>query len=353
LFAIAKLLFLPRLAVGTDKPLFTFPAERLSLSPAQVGMRSSSGGDMGKAIVILGIFVADTAYRAKRMPVIGETILGQDFKLGLGGKGSNQAIAAARAGGNVRFISRLGDDTFGAMARAMWEEAGIMPDVVMDKDNPTGAAFIFLEAQSGNNAIIVAPGAAGLLSHSDIDARADSIAKAGVFLTQLETPIGIVRHALTIARDGGARTILNPAPAAPIESAMMSMCDFITPNESEAEALTGIPVTDLDSARRAAAILLERGAGAALITLGAQGVLFHDSAQSVHVPALSLGPVIETTGAGDAFNGAFATALCEGRDPVMAARFGCVAASISVTRPGAGSSNAHRTEIEAILAAQG
>lgn len=307
---------------------------------------------MRDTIVILGIFVADTAYRAARMPVMGETILGQGFALGPGGKGSNQAIAAARAGGRVQFISRLGEDAFAEMARATWADAGVVPDVIVDKTSHTGAAFIFVDAASGDNAIIVAAGAAGLISRAEIDARAARIAAAGVFLTQLETPIDIARHALGIARSGGARTILNPAPAAPIDAAMMALCDVITPNETEAEALTGIPVTNPDSARRAADSLLEQGAGSAIITLGAQGVLYHDATRSVHVPALSLGPVIETTGAGDAFNGAFATALAEGADPVAAARFGCVAASISVTRAGAGRSMASRTEIEAVLAAK-
>lgn len=301
-------------------------------------------------IVILGIFVADTAYRAARMPVLGESILGLGFQLGPGGKGSNQAISAAKSGGKVRFISRLGADAFADMARAAWTEAGVTPDVTVDPDSHTGAAFIFLEAASGNNAIIVAPGAAGKISVVDIDARADRIGEAAVLLTQLETPVDVARHALAIARTGGARTILNPAPAAFIPPEMMALCDFITPNETEAEALTGVPVTDLESAQVAAGILLAQGAGAAIITLGAQGVFYRDQARSQHVPALTLGPVVETTGAGDAFNGAFATALAEGVDPVAAARFGCVAASISVTRPGAGSSMASRAEIEAVLA---
>ncbi len=304
---------------------------------------------MRDEIVILGIFVADTAYRAERMPVLGESILGQGFKLGPGGKGSNQAISAARAGGKVRFISRLGADTFADMARATWADAGVTPDVTVDENSHTGAAFIFLEDASGDNAIIVAAGAAGRMTPAEIDARADSIAAARVFLTQLETPIDVARHALKLARAGGATTILNPAPAAALDRDMMALCDFVTPNETEAEALTGIAVTDLDSARHAAAVLLEQGARAAIITLGAQGVLYHDRGRSVHVPARRLGPVVETTGAGDAFNGAFATALAEGADPVDAARFGCVAASISVTRAGAGEAMAQRAEIEAAL----
>jgi ribokinase len=157
-------------------------------------------------------------------------------------------------------------------------------------------------------------------------------------------------RALGIARAGGARTILNPAPAAPLEDAMLALCDFVTPNESEAEGITGLPVTTPAEAEAAARALLERGAGAAVITLGEKGALYHDGARTVHVPAMSAGPVVETTGAGDAFNGGFAVALAEGRDPVEAVRFGCATAAISVTRAGTAPSMPTRAEIEALLA---
>ncbi|MGY6548710.1 MAG: ribokinase [Roseinatronobacter sp.] len=305
---------------------------------------------MRDSIVVLGIFVADTAYRAARLPVLGETILGTGFQLGPGGKGSNQAVAAAKAGGRVRFISRVGCDDFAQMAHATWAAAGVTPDVTEDADSHTGAAFIFLEQATGNNAIIVAAGAAGRITLAEIEARADSIGAAGVFLTQLETPLEIGQRALQIARAGGARTILNPAPAADLPGEMLGLCDFVTPNETEAEALTGIAVTDPTSATAAADALRARGAGAVIVTLGAQGVLYRDAARAVHLPAHSFGPVVETTGAGDAFNGAFATALAEGAGPVEAARFGCAAASLSVTRPGSAISMASRSEIDAALA---
>lgn len=307
---------------------------------------------MRNDIVILGIFVADTAYRAARMPVLGETLMGQGFQLGPGGKGSNQAVAAAMAGGAVQFISRLGMDAFADMAMATWERAGVAPDITVDADSHTGAAFIFLDAATGNNAIIVAPGAAAGISVADVEARAEAIGSASVFVTQLECSMTAAHRALELARAGGARTVLNPAPAAPIPDDMLALCDYLTPNESEAEALCGIPVTGPQSAAEAAERLLAQGAGAVIVTLGAQGVLFHDRARSVHIPAFTMGPVVETTGAGDAFNGAFATALAEGADPVDAARFGCMAASISVTRPGAASSMATRAEIDDALAAR-
>jgi ribokinase len=305
---------------------------------------------MTRPIVILGIFVADTAYRAERMPKMGETILGRTFALGPGGKGSNQSVAAAMAGGETHFITRLGRDDFAAIARSTWEKAGVRPEVTEDAESYTGAAFIFLEEATGNNAIIVSPGAAARITPQDLEARADLIRGASVFVTQLEQPIEAARAGLRIARDAGVTTILNPAPAAALDDALLALCDYLTPNESEAEALTGLPVTTLPEAEVAADALLARGVGAVVITLGANGALYRDRARSVHVPVISAGPVLETTGAGDAFNGGFAVALSEGRDVVEAMRFGCATAGISVTRPGTAPSMPARAEIDALLA---
>lgn len=307
-----------------------------------------------KPIVILGIFVADTAYRAARQPRLGETVLGQGFALGPGGKGSNQSVAAAMAssgaGGRVHFITRLGRDDFAALARATWEKAGVRPEVTEDPESYTGAAFIFLEAATGNNAIIVAPGAAARISAADVEARAGLIRGAAAFVTQLEQPVKAALRGLQIAREAGVTTILNPAPAADLPDGMLALCDYLTPNETEAGMLTGLPVADLASAEKAADALLARGVGAVVITLGANGALYRDAARSVHVPAISAGPVVETTGAGDAFNGGFAVALGEGRDVIEAVRFGCATAGISVTRSGAAASMPARAEIEALLA---
>ncbi len=307
---------------------------------------------MPRPIVILGVFVADTAYRADRQPRMGETILGRSFALGPGGKGSNQAVAAAMAGGEVHFITRLGADPFAEMARATWAKAGVRPEVAVDPDSYTGAAYIFVEHATGNNAIIIAPGAAGRIAEADVEARAELIAGAAVFVTQLEQPMAAAHRALAIARAAGVRTILNPAPAAELPEGMLALCDIVTPNESEAEGLTGIAVTGPDSAERAARALRAGGAGAVVVTLGEKGALWHDGGRTVHIPALSAGPVVETTGAGDAFNGGLAVALAEGMDPVAAVRFGCATAAISVTRPGTAPSMPARAEIEALLAAQ-
>jgi ribokinase len=303
---------------------------------------------MGR-VVILGVFVADTAYRAPRQPKMGETILGKSFALGPGGKGSNQAVAAAMAGAETHFISRLGRDPFADMALATWKKAGVRPAVTQHADSYTGAAYIFVEDTTGNNAIIISPGAAAEISVADIDANAALIRGAGVFITQLEQPIPVAFHALRLARTAGVTTILNPAPAAPLPEGMLALCDYVTPNESEAEALTGLPVTSVEDALAAARVLLTKGAGAAIITLGDKGALYHDGSRTVHVPPFRAGKVVETTGAGDAFNGGFAAALSGGMNPVEAVRFGSATAGISVTRAGTAPSMPSRAEIEALL----
>ena len=305
---------------------------------------------MVKPIVVLGVFVADTAYRADRAPRMGETILGNSFALGPGGKGSNQAVAAARAGGTVQMVTKLGQDTFGQMALDTWAWAGVTPAVTRHAGSYTGAAYIFVEEATGNNAIIVCPGVARTISPADIEARADLIGGASVFITQLEQPMDAALRGLQIARAGGAVTILNPAPAAELPEGMLALCDYVTPNESEAEGITGIAVTSAESAAQAADALLARGVGAVVVTLGENGALYRDAARTVHVPAFDAGKVVETTGAGDAFNGGFAVALSEGRDPAEAVRFGCATASISVTRAGTAPSMPTRAEIEALLA---
>lgn len=301
-------------------------------------------------VVILGVFVADTSYRAPRLPRIGETLLGHSFVLGPGGKGSNQAVAAGRLGADVSFITRLGADAFGDMALATWEAAGVRPAVRRDPESYTGAAFIFIEDGTGDNAIIISPGAAAEISPADLDAEAGLIADAAVFVTQLEQPLDAAVRGLEIARANGVTTILNPAPAQPLDDAVLALCDYLTPNETEIGQLTGMDVTDLASARAAADQLLSRGVGAVVITLGEKGALLHGRGRSVVVPAVAAGPLVETTGAGDAFNGGFATALARGEDANVAVRYGCATAGLSVTRAGAARSMPTRAEVEALLA---
>lgn len=307
----------------------------------------------GRGVAILGIFVADLAFRAGRMPGVGETIAGSGFKMGPGGKGSNQAVAAARAGAEVTLISKVGRDAFGTVALETWRAEGIATRVVELDDAPTGAAFIYVNETSGENAIIVVPGAASSIGADDVEAAADVIRDAAVFITQLEQPAAAAQRGLEIARAAGVTTIFNPAPAEPVDDAIYALCDYVTPNENEAWILTGIAVTDLASARAAGDAFLAKGVGTALITLGEAGVLLHNREGSTHIPAVKPGPVVETTGAGDAFNGGFAAALARGADPIAAARFGCAVAGISVTRAGTAPSMPQLAEVEALLAAGG
>ena len=302
-----------------------------------------------KDIVILGVFVADTAYRASRQPKIGETIIGNEFSLGPGGKGSNQAVAAALAGGNVHFISRLGKDDFANMALSLWEKSGITPHVTQYSDSYTGAAYIFIEDETGNNAIIICPGAAANINDEDINSNRELIQGSRVFMTQLEQSLDAAGTALSFAKGGGAITILNPAPAQPLGENILKLCDFVTPNEIEAEQITGIPVKSINDAEIAAGKLLEKGADSAVITLGEQGALFKDNNQVIHQPSYEVGPVVETTGAGDAFNGGLAVALAEEMPIDKALRFACATASISVTRQGTAPSMPDRNEIEILL----
>ena len=302
-----------------------------------------------KDIVILGVFVADTAYRASRQPKIGETIIGNEFSLGPGGKGSNQAVAAALAGGNVHFISRLGKDDFANMAISLWEKSGITPHVTQYSDSYTGAAYIFIEDKTGNNAIIVSPGAAANINDDDITANKKLIQGSRVFMTQLEQSLDAAGTALSFAKEGGAITILNPAPAQPLGENILKLCDFVTPNEIEAEQITGTPVKSINDAEIAAGKLLEKGASAAVITLGEQGALFKDNNQIIHQPSYEVGPVVETTGAGDAFNGGLAVALAEEMPIDKALRFACATASISVTRQGTAPSMPDRHEIDTLI----
>jgi ribokinase len=302
------------------------------------------------SVVVLGIFVADLAFKAPRLPVMGETILGQGFAIGPGGKGSNQSIAAARAGGKVALITRVGRDPFGEIARKTWAADGVDTSAVIeDLENPTGAAFIFVSTETGNNAIIVESGAAGKLSPADVKANEKLIAGAKVFMTQFEQPIPTAIEGLRVAHAHGVTTILNPAPALAVDDSIYGLCDYVTPNETEASTLTGLPVTNEDEALAAAKELVRRGAKNALITLGEKGALLHGANGTHRVPSFKVAKVVDTTGAGDAFGGGFAVALSEGQSPADAVRFGCATAAFSVQKFGTAPSMPTRAEIETML----
>ena len=304
-------------------------------------------------VTILGIFVADVVFRAARLPKIGETVIGSGVAIGPGGKGSNQAVAAGRLGGAATLITKIGEDAFGQIGRETWARAGVTARLMPPGDAATGAAFIYVNEGSGENAIIVVPGAAATITAAQVEHEADAIRGARVFMTQLEQPVAAARRGLEIARAAGVTTVFNPAPAAALDDAIFGLCDYVTPNETEASMLTGVAIASSDDVRRAGDVLLAKGAGAALITLGEKGAVLHMRSASMPIPAFDAGPAVDTTGAGDAFNGAFAVGIASGRDPVEAARFAAAAAGISVTRPGTAASMPSLAEVEALLGRAG
>ena len=298
-------------------------------------------------IVVMGSFVADLAFRTARLPQWGETVLGSDFRLGPGGKGSNQAVCIARLGMRVSFLSKLGRDAFGDLARQTYKEEDVDTQALFEtREHATGGAAIIVHEGKGENAIVVVPGASFQLTKEEVEKARPLIAGSAAFVTQLELPLPIVEHGLKLAHDSGTPAIFNPAPAVPVPDSIYPLCDYATPNETEAASLTGVPLDGITAAERAADELLRRGVRNVVITLGAQGALVKNARVRAHVPAIDAGPVVETTGAGDAFNGGFAVALAEGADIVEAARFACAVAGISVTRPGTAPSMPRRDEVE-------
>jgi ribokinase len=236
-------------------------------------------------VVVMGSYVADVAFRTRKLPAWGETYMGSEFKLGPGGKGSNQAVAAARAGAKVSFISKLGRDPFGDIARKTYREEGIDMAHLLETDSATGAAAIIIDEVKGENAIIVVPGACFELTPEEVERARKLIAGALVFVTQLELSLPTVEYGLNLAHSAGVPTILNPAPGCKLPETIFPFCDYMTPNESEAEVLTGIRVASLESAELAADALLARGVRNAVITLGAQGVLVKNASARQHIPA--------------------------------------------------------------------
>ena len=303
---------------------------------------------MANRIVVVGSSNTDMIVQAARIPRPGETILGGAFTMAAGGKGANQAVGAARAGGQVTFVARVGDDLFGRQAIEGFRKDNIdVTHVTRDTGAPSGVALICVAAD-GENSIVVASGANGRLSPADVQAAKEAITKAAVLLCQLETPIETVKAAVEMAAAAGVRVILNPAPARPLDDALLKHVSVITPNETEAELLTSVKVEDDAGAARAAAHLRTRGVGIALITLGARGTFVCADGVSEIVPTFKVEPV-DTTAAGDVFNGALAVALAEGKPLPEAVRFANAAGAISVTRLGAQPSAPKRAEIEALV----
>ena len=297
-------------------------------------------------IVVIGSSNTDMVIKADRLPAPGETILGGSFIMNAGGKGANQAVAAKRLGADVSFVCRLGTDVFGDKAVNGYAEEGIdVSCVCRDPEKSSGIALITVDSHA-ENCIVVASGANGSLSKDDIDMALPAIKDADCVLLQLETPVETVGYAVRKAKESGTKVILNPAPAPKegLPESVFENLDLIIPNATEAEMLTGVHITDYESAGRAAKALAEKGAGQVIITLGVKGSLVLDHGTECVVPSRKA-EAIDTTAAGDTFCGAVAVALSEGRSLKEAAEFGAGASAITVTRMGAQSAIPFRNEI--------
>ena len=302
-----------------------------------------------KNIVVIGSSNTDMVVKTSHLPAGGETVLGGDFFMNAGGKGANQAVAAARYGNRVVFVAKTGDDLFGRQVRKSMAEDGIVTDYVfVDKEHPSGVALITID-KDAENCIVVAGGANMYLSPADIDTAAEEILKADVVLMQLESPIETVAYAARMAAKAGIPVILNPAPA-PAETlseALLKDLFLITPNRSEASRISGIEVTDMESAHRAAKAIHEMGPKNVIITLGSDGSLVYDGSVFMRVEALKV-EAVDTTAAGDTYNGVLASVIAEGKSLIEAVREANIAGAISVTRMGAQPAAPTREEIAAM-----
>ena len=287
--------------------------------------------------------------KTSHLPIGGETVLGGDFFMNAGGKGANQAVAAARYGNRVVFVAKTGDDLFGAQVREQMTRDGIITDYVfVDKEHPSGVALITID-KDAENCIVVASGANMYLSPKDIDKAADEIRSADVVLMQLECPVQTVAYAARMAAQASVPVILNPAPAPvePLSAELMQDLYLITPNRSEASRISGIEVTNMESAQRAAKAIYDMGPRNVIITLGSEGSLIYDGAMFMRVEALKV-EAVDTTAAGDTYNGVLASVIAEGKSLIEAAGEASLAGAISVTRMGAQPAAPTREEINAM-----
>ena len=293
----------------------------------------------------MGSTNTDMVIKTSKLPQPGETILGGDFLMNPGGKGANQAVAAARLNGRVTLVAKTGEDLFGLQTKKQLLSENLNCDYLFsDPVSPSGIALITVDDHA-ENCIVVAPGANTRLVRADIDRALQAILNTEIILMQLEIPMDTVTYVTGIAFKAGRKVILNPAPAQQLSAELLKTLYMITPNETEAELLTGIPVTDLHSAETAARILLDKGVQVVVITLGNKGALLVTASHCQLIPGVMV-DAVDTTAAGDCFNGALAVAIAEGSDLVSAITFANKAASISVTRMGAQASAPYRDEID-------
>lgn len=299
-------------------------------------------------IVVVGSSNTDMIVKVPRIPRPGETILGGRFSTAAGGKGANQAVAAARSGASVTFIARVGDDALGRQTLRTLKDEGIDLDYVrIDSVESSGVALILVD-ESGENSIAVASGANARLSPDDVGAAEGVIRDVDILLMQLETPIATVAAAAGIAERAGVKVIVNPAPACHLDDAFLETVSVITPNESELELLTGIPALDPGSVDRGALTLLNKGLDAVIVTMGSKGAYLKTQNEAMIIPAFPV-EAVDTTAAGDVFNGALSVALAEGQSWANAIRYANAAAAISVTRLGAQPSVPRREDILRML----
>ncbi|MDR7018336.1 ribokinase [Aeromonas salmonicida] len=302
-------------------------------------------------LVVLGSVNADHVLRVPHFPRPGETLTGHSYQVVPGGKGANQAVAAARLGAPVSFIARIGDDAIGQQMRQGFEQDGIdVSAVELDETLPTGIAIIYV-SDEGENSIGISAEANGALSPAMVKRHEAMIADAHTLLLQLEVPLESVFEATKLARSHGTRVVLNPAPARPLPAELLALVDLITPNQTEAELLTGVKVSDDASAAQAAARFHQMGISDVMITLGSQGVYCSNARQQQLIPGFRV-EAVDTTAAGDTFNGALLAAELAGADFNAAVRFAHGAAALSVTKFGAQSSIPSKVEVDAFLLAQ-
>lgn len=304
---------------------------------------------MKKKIVIMGSFVVDLMGRAPHLPEPGETVKGSTFKMGPGGKGSNQAIAAKRAGANIDIISKVGNDVFGEIALNNFRQEGFNTEYVfIDSSNQTGAALILVDDVTGENSILVTLGACSNITSDDLEKVKHIIIEADIFVTQLETNISAIEQCIKWAHECGVQVVLNPAPIQEIDNAILAMVDIITPNEVEASKLTGIDIVSVEDARKAAAILQNKEVKNVVITLGSKGALVREGNREEIIEAYKVNTV-DTTGAGDAFNGGLVTALSEDKTIIEAAKFANALAALAVTKIGTAPAMPFREEIDRFM----
>lgn len=296
-----------------------------------------------KSILVIGSSNTDMTAKTAELPRPGETVLGGVFTMGAGGKGANQAVAAQRLGGNVKFICKVGKDMFGDNSIAQYEKEGLDTSGILRSELPSGVALIYVDSHA-ENCIVVASGANGDLTEEDIEKSRRDLENCDILLLQLESPIPSVLKAAKIAHNAGKTVVLNPAPACPLPEEIFQNIDLFIPNETELSTFSGIEVKDVESAEKAAAAMQAKGVGKLIVTMGSKGALICEGGPATFVPAHKV-KAVDTTAAGDTFCGALCVAVSEGKSLKEAAEFACAASALTVQKMGAQNSIPYRKDL--------